>query len=179
MHQTYETEHKTTNVENPELQNSEKQIVEEDKIKKFDLNERILLVIKTTRDDVFEYYNDSSKFGKDNEHLNDLFTVTKNLNYSDNDLSNFKITIEKMFKEIENDLKQAMQDKGLQKYYEDEYNKMKDKYKVGLVNICNDHHSVSSQTIFKIIYDKYNAEYLNQRLHIIEIAKEYKNIITI
>ncbi|KAM0687052.1 hypothetical protein COBT_001715 [Conglomerata obtusa] len=162
------------NVENSIQQNKEKQF----KIKQNKFNERIRDIIKDSCEKIFVFYN-----GEDfaDNHLHVLFTVTKNLNYSEDDLNYLKITIETMFNEIEIDLKRAEHEKGLQNYYKDAYKKLKRAYEAEIVNISSDFEKffICYDALFKKIYDKYKIEYVLEHLHLIDIAKDYKNMITI
>lgn len=171
-----QTEQNVMDVDNLELLGGNAPIAEE-AIEQDKLNERIRDMIIIARNDIFEYYIGESKF-KNNE-LNEMFEAARGLGFSKEDIIDYKATIETMFNKIENDLERAMQDKGLQKYYKYQYNKGLDKSNAGLVNICKDFKSVTSEILFSIIYDNHKIVNLNPILHIIEIAKEYKDMFTI
>lgn len=170
----HSAEQNTINVENTIQQNKEKQL----KIKQNNFNERIRDIIKDSCEKIFVFYNGEDFY---DNHLRVLFTVTKNLNLSEDDLNYLKITIETMFNEIEIDLKRAEHEKGLQKYYNDAYKKLRRAYDVEIVNISSNFETffICYDALFKKIYDKYKIEYVQKHLHLIEIAKDYKNIITI
>lgn len=161
------------------MQNNENQTTEAPNTVKSGLDIVIRKIVKKLHKRFFRYFTDETKFV--DSQLNELFKVTKSLCYSEEDLNDLEFTIKTMFKEIENDLDRAMQDNGLKIHYQHQYKEMQDIYKVGLVNILlgSDSFFVTPEVIYKIIYDKYKLEYIDKTLHLIEIAKEFKNIITI
>ncbi|KAM0687053.1 hypothetical protein COBT_001716 [Conglomerata obtusa] len=171
-----QTEQTVIDIDDLELLGDNKPIAEE-AIEQDELNERIRDMIIIARNDIYEYYTGESKFK--NKQLNEMFEAARRLDVSKEDIFDYKATIELMFNEIENDLERAMQDKGLQKYYKYQYNLGLDRSNAGLVNICKDFKSVTSEILFTIIYDNHKTVNSNPILHIIEIAKEYKDIITI
>lgn len=162
----------------PEVLNREKQMIEQSLIRQSKLDSQIQKIIQDSCKKLFEFY-------KGKEYLNDqlrvLFEVTKGLNYSESEINAFRANIEAEFKDIEYDLGQAMQHKGLQNYYKFEFKKLKDKNASQIVNFSPGMglFFIDYDIIFKIIFDKYNIEYIKESLHLIDIARDYRNIITI